>query len=366
MRSILLPTVLGATWLGTFAFGGTADAGQPPPEAVTWTAKLPDEPLEIGKPYRIEVRVSLSPKQGLSLYGPDPDAAFIVQVDAPDCVRLIAEDPDRPWDTPYERAVMGGVAYVDFKLRSKPRPGDMIALNLCGYIEHKTEKRVTDERGTHVEKSGDEWFIRQRGNLLLERGAELRLTDAGRSRWGDREDRLDIGDTVEPFTLPDVTGTEHDLRDYIGSYYLILAFYRNNDERFCVAPLVNLHFWYDQFDKLGARVICVSKEDDTMESFAKLVSRFRPVPPRTLFLWDRNGRATRDYDPITYYLVDLDGRIRQIFPGTRLTRCSPRALINVLTEVMKQDGMEPPQFGTQSEGTTGAGAVESRPASSGS
>lgn len=341
-------------------------AAKPPPGAVTWSAEMPDERLEIGTKYRIEVWVSLNHQQGITFGGPDPDSAFVVQVDAPECMRLVVEDPRRPWDTAYERAVMGGVAYVDFKLKSKPKVGDLLALNLCGYIQRKTEKRVTDAQGTRVQKSAEEWFVRERGNLLLERGAELRMTDADRSRWGDHEDRLDIGDVVEPFTLPDVTGTAHDLRDYLGRQYLILAFYRNNDDQYCVAPLVNLHFAYDEFDRLGAKVIGVSKEDESLESFEKLVSRFRPVPPRTLILWDDGGRTTKDFDPITYYLIDLDGRIREIFPGTRFTRCSPRAMLHAIADVMNADGVAPPTVEMKTGGDAAADSPQSQPATSGS
>jgi hypothetical protein len=357
--------IAAALMIGFLGMVETAYA-KAPPGAVTWSAEMPEERLDVGEKYRIEVWVSLNHRQGIAYGGPDPDAAFVVQVDAPECVRLVVEDPQRPWDSLYERAVTGGVAYVDFKLKSKPKVGDMLALNLCGYIERKTEKRVTDAEGTRVEKSADEWFVRERGNLLLERGAELRPADADRSRWGDREDRLDIGDTVAPFTLPDVTGANHDLRDYLGRYYLILAFYRNNDEQFCVAPLVNLHFAYEDFDRLGAKVICVSKEDESLESFEKLVSRFRPVPPRTLFLWDEGGRATRDYDPITYYLVDLEGRIREIFPGTRFTRCPPRALLHAIADVLKADGVAPPEVLMKTGEEAATDAPQSQPTTSGS
>lgn len=337
-------------------------ATPPPPNAMRWSAEMPEEPLKIGETYRIDIKVTVNDQLGLRHYGAHPNAAFVVQIDAPECVRPSVDDPMRPWDTPFERAVMDGIARFDFKLVSKPKPGDMLAFNLCGFVELAREKRVTDAQGTRVESTSNQWFIRERGNLLLERGAELRLTDANRSRWGDNDDRLQIENEIEPFTLPDMTGKMHDLRDYLGRYYLVLAFYRSHEENVCVVSMAGLHLRYEDFDRLGAKVICISKEDESLEAFGKLVSRFRPVPPRTLFLWDQYGRETRDYAPVTFYVVDLDGRIREIIPATRMTRAPTQAILNVLAEIIKQDGVAPPGIAPRKEDD----AAQSQPATSGS
>jgi len=333
-RNVWILSAVLVTWAASAVAADVA-----PPEALKWSARMPSEKIEVGKEYRVVVKLEINSQAGYRPYQ-NENAAFMVQLLAPDSIRLEVTERTRLLDTPYQRYFVGGAAYVDFRVISKPRPGDYLALNLVGYLA----------------KEKDQWFVRRRGNLLLEPEAELRPTDASRTEWGDREDRLDIGDRAPAFVLPDSVERMHDLRDFLGQYYVVLAMYRHHDETFCYAPLVTLHFQHQRFDEIGAKVIGVSKEDRTLEDFKKLVDRFGPRPPEPTFitlLWDEGGKATRDYDPITYYLIDKEGIIRQIMPGTRVVRPSHRALLNELRAIIRED-----QAATQPADTRPADTTE--------
>lgn len=70
---------------------------------------------------------------------------------------------------------------------------------------------------------------------------------------------------------------------------------------------------YHEFDALGARVLALDQEDESLEGTLQLVDRLGEIPFD--LVTDVGRKATPRYDRVTTYLLDREGRVLEIFPS---------------------------------------------------
>lgn len=122
------------------------------------------------------------------------------------------------------------------------------------------------------------------------------------------------GDQAPQFTLPDQTGTEHALSEYLGKWVL-LYFYPKDDTPGCTTEACTLRDNFPKFDPSMAIILGVSK--DSVKSHAKFAEKYKL--PFTL-LADESGEVCDSYEVSklmgvsrTSFLIDPQGKIAKIY-----------------------------------------------------
>lgn len=82
-----------------------------------------------------------------------------------------------------------------------------------------------------------------------------------------------------------------------------------------------------EFEARDFVVIAVAQEDVDLENHAKMRSAFEGGPKFELVA-DIGREGTPAYDRTTTYLIDKEGKVRQVFPQLITKRASWRAILN--------------------------------------
>jgi peroxiredoxin Q/BCP len=129
--------------------------------------------------------------------------------------------------------------------------------------------------------------------------------------------RVKVGDKAPDFTLPDQSGANVSLREFIGNKIIVLYFYPKDFTRGCTAEACAFRDSYDVFVQAGAQVLGVSSQSvDSHNRFA--VANKLPF----ILLSDQDGKARKLYGvPSTFgflpgrvtYVIDKKGVVRHVF-----------------------------------------------------
>ena len=189
-------------------------AGAAPKDLVTFSATLGAGHIQVGQTYTVDVTAQVNPRSGYSLAGRRP-IPMVLQMKAPASIELTPANVKggehlRP---PYEVTVDGGRRQVRFRVKSAPKPGDALVINLVGYVESADKKNA--------------WMIRRRGTIKIKPGARLVEEPATRSDWQESS-TLAIGDDAPAFSLPDKDGKRHGLSQFKGKKNVLVVTYRAN------------------------------------------------------------------------------------------------------------------------------------------
>ena len=137
---------------------------------------------------------------------------------------------------------------------------------------------------------------------------------------------LKIGDKAPGFRLPDQSGKEHELKDYLGRWVL-LYFYPKDDTPGCTIEACTLRDEFPKFRKMNAAVLGVSA--DPVKKHAKFAEKYGlPFPlladeEKTLLnaygVWAKKKFMGREYMGIlrNSYLIDPKGKIAKIYEGVK-------------------------------------------------
>lgn len=134
--------------------------------------------------------------------------------------------------------------------------------------------------------------------------------------------KLKIGDMAPGFELPDEKGAIHKLSDYKGKWVL-LYFYPKDDTPGCTKEACMIRDSYDDFKKIKAVVLGVSK--DSPESHTKFIKKY--ALPFTLLAdedkethtaygtWGKKKFLGREYMGTlrTSFLISPAGKIAKIY-----------------------------------------------------
>jgi alkyl hydroperoxide reductase subunit AhpC len=89
---------------------------------------------------------------------------------------------------------------------------------------------------------------------------------------------------------------------------------------------------YDEFEKRNTVVIAVAQEDKDVSSHAKMVKKFEPEPRFEIGV-DIGHEATKPYDHTTVYLIDKQGKVREIFPTLTHSRPNWKAVLHRIDDI---------------------------------
>lgn len=130
------------------------------------------------------------------------------------------------------------------------------------------------------------------------------------------------GTSAPDFVLPDETGQEHRLSDYLGGYVL-LYFYPKDDTPGCTTEACNFRDDYSHYKDAQITILGVSP--DSPSSHAKFKEKYKL--PFTLLadedhvvcelfkVWGPKKSFGKEYDGVhrTTYLLDPQGKIQRVF-----------------------------------------------------
>lgn len=133
---------------------------------------------------------------------------------------------------------------------------------------------------------------------------------------------LPAGTPAPDFTLPDETGTERSLSDYLGGPVL-LYFYPKDDTPGCTTEACNFRDDYSKYLEAGVTILGVSP--DSPKKHTKFKEKYQL--PFTLLadvdhgvcelygVWGRKKFMGREYDGVyrTTFLIDPGGKIIEVF-----------------------------------------------------
>ena len=95
---------------------------------------------------------------------------------------------------------------------------------------------------------------------------------------------------------------------------------------------------YDEFERRNTVVIAVAQEDTDLKSHGKFLSNFEPEP-RFEVVADVGRRKTKAYGRTTTYLIDKQGKVREIFPAMIHMRPTWQAVLHRIDELgLASDG----------------------------
>jgi len=135
------------------------------------------------------------------------------------------------------------------------------------------------------------------------------------------------GDMAEDFCLPDYEGKEHCLHDYRGKW-VVLYFYPKDNTSGCTREAKEFTEMKEEFEKLGAVIIGVSK--DSPKSHARFIEKHNL---RILLLsdeehkilekygaWGKKKNYGREYFGTirTTFLIDPEGKIVKVWRNVRV------------------------------------------------
>ncbi len=133
----------------------------------------------------------------------------------------------------------------------------------------------------------------------------------------DKHRTIRVGDQAPNFRLPDQSGQQVSLQDFIGKSNIVLYFYPKDDTPGCTAEACAFRDSYEVFKDAGAEVIGISS--DSTNSHQQFAARYHL--PFTL-LSDAGGAVRKQYSvPTTFgllpgrvtFVIDKLGVIRHIF-----------------------------------------------------
>ena len=109
------------------------------------------------------------------------------------------------------------------------------------------------------------------------------------------------------FTLPDINGTTHTLKEYAGKW-IILYFYPKDDTPGCTAEACSMRDARDTLAEMGAEIIGISKDDaNSHEKFkAKYSLNFT-------LLTDSEGKVINEYGAWGKKMYGREGILRKTF-----------------------------------------------------
>jgi len=133
---------------------------------------------------------------------------------------------------------------------------------------------------------------------------------------------IQSGQKAPDFSLPDETGKEHRLSDYLGKP-VVLYFYPKDDTSGCTTEACNFRDDYSQYDDAGVVILGVSP--DNAKSHLKFKNKYHL--PFTLLadvdhkvcelygVWGRKKMMGREYDGVfrTTFLISETGKILKVF-----------------------------------------------------
>lgn len=84
-------------------------------------------------------------------------------------------------------------------------------------------------------------------------------------------------------------------------------------------------------------VVAVSQEDKELTSFARFLNHFGASGPWFEIVADLNRDHTKQYDRTTTYLIDKQGKVRQIFPMLIHYRASWDAVLHEMDRILGEE-----------------------------
>ncbi|QDT66979.1 peroxiredoxin family protein [Calycomorphotria hydatis] len=139
---------------------------------------------------------------------------------------------------------------------------------------------------------------------------------------------LRVGDKAPEFTALADGEKEMSLSDYTVKGPVVLVFSRAHWCPFCMGHMRALQQSYDQIKEAGAEVVVVFREE---RDGAEGVMKSRRASSATFpMLVDKNAAATPDYSTSGFaaYIVDGDGVIQAILPGTKKNRPDTKKILD--------------------------------------
>jgi len=137
---------------------------------------------------------------------------------------------------------------------------------------------------------------------------------------------IEEGVLAPDFTLPDETGVERKLSDYLGKP-VVLYFYPKDDTPGCTTEACNFRDDYSAYEQAGVVILGVSA--DSPKSHARFKAKYHL--PFTLLadeahlvcekygVWGRKKFMGREFDGIfrTTFLIDAQGKILKVFKDVK-------------------------------------------------
>jgi len=134
------------------------------------------------------------------------------------------------------------------------------------------------------------------------------------------------GTLAPDFSLPDETGTLHQLSSYRGKP-VVLYFYPKDDTPGCTKEACNFRDDYSAYEQAGVTILGVSP--DAPKQHAKFKAKYDL--PFTLLaddghqvcnlygVWGRKKLMGREYDGVyrTTFLIDAEGKIARVFENVK-------------------------------------------------
>ncbi len=143
--------------------------------------------------------------------------------------------------------------------------------------------------------------------------------------------KVQVGDQAPDFTLPNGSGEQISLKDFIGKSNIVLYFYPADNTAGCTAEACAFRDSYEAFKDAGAEVIGVSSNSEA--SHQQFAAKNR-LP--FILLSDTKGEVRKRYGvPTTFgvipgrvtYVIDRQGIVRHVFINQfQATRHIPEAL----------------------------------------
>lgn len=151
--------------------------------------------------------------------------------------------------------------------------------------------------------------------------------------------KVEIGNPAPLFSLPDGSGKEVKLEEYIGKKSIVLYFYPKDYTSGCTSQACSFRDRYELFLKAGAEVIGIS--GDSSESHTDFATTYK-LP--FVLLSDVKNKVRKLYNVgatlgiiprrVTY-IIDKEGIIRHIFSSQFNPKKHIDEALNVLDELNK-------------------------------
>ena len=130
------------------------------------------------------------------------------------------------------------------------------------------------------------------------------------------QSKVRVGDPAPDFTLPDQSGAQVSLGDWLGKKDIILYFYPKDNTSICTDEACAFRDNYEIFTNAGAIIIGVSS--DSVKSHEQFASKYN-IP--FSLLSDTGGAIRKRYGvPTSFglpgrvtYIIDRQGLVRHIF-----------------------------------------------------